>query len=469
MHKNFHYTILLLVILSIACSSSNLNVERGTSYTFRVGHPEIRLSAIGVISDDDTPLISTSTELIFNSLVYKNVNNERVAEVLYEIKVINTETSALQTFTDTFEIVYTNDARAMGLDSYHLERMFQVEPGEYEVLVTVTDQNSLKDVTLGTKTFIPNPYKPEINLTSILLLAKDNEAQNDRFFPISTYDVPGKMDSLRFEFQATNNDDQDPIQINAKLLQFATDTLHARRMSHNNYTPNTIQYLGVDFREETVVASSTRRLSQPGSVYIEFTYPILERGNYRFLIETEDENGEVLQQARDFSIKSDNYPALTSVRELAAPLVYLMSDKEFKALQTKQTEEEIKREVDRFWLENVGNPNIAKEVIQKYYDRVEQANKLFSSYKEGWKTDQGMIYILFGNPWYVEENLRTMSWGYSYNPSDFFTNFFFYKAKQQSKYYPFDNFLLNRTGEYFNLEYRQRQLWLSGQILTDNL
>lgn len=466
---HFSKLLLFLFCTSIACSSSNLNIERGTGYTFRAGHPEIRLSAIGIISDEDVPLVSTSTEVIFNSLVFKNVNNERVAEVLYEIKVINTETNALQTFTDTFEIVYTDESRSLGIDSYHLERLFQVEPGTYEILVTVTDQNSLKDITLGTSTFIPNPENPTTNLTSVLLLAKDNEAVNTRYFPISTYDVPGKMDSLRFEFQATNNDDRDPITISAKLLEFESDTLPARKMSFNNYIPASLPYLGVDYRDSKEIASTTRRITQPGSVYIEFTYPMLPRGNYRFIVVTTNEEGEEIQQAREFSIKSENYPSITSVRELAAPLVYLMNDKEYKNLQSKQTDEEIKAEIDRFWLENVGNPNVAREVIQKYYDRVEQANKLFSSYKEGWKTDQGMIYILFGYPWYVDENLRQMSWGYSYNPTDIFTNFFFVKPKQKSKYYPFDHYILSRDREYFNVEYRQRQLWLSGQILTDNL
>jgi GWxTD domain-containing protein len=471
MPKKLIFSLFLITLMFLAgCSTSNLNVERGNSYSFRSGHPEIRLSAIGIITDDDVPLISTSTELIFNSLIYKNnENNERVAEVLYEIKVWNTETSALQTFSDTFDVVYNNNTEAVGLDSYHLERVFQVEPGQYEITVTVTDQNSLKDITLSTRTFIPDPLNPEINLTSILLLAKDNESLNQRYFPISTYDVPGKMDSLRFEFQATNNDSRDPIIISARLVRFESDTDPAIPMSIRNFNSASIQARGVDFRKEELIASSTRRLSQSGSVYIEFTYPQLERGNYRFEVTTTDNSGDEIQQARDFSIKSENYPAITSVKELATPLVYLMNDREYKRLMAIEDDAEMKQAIDRFWLENVSNPNIAREVIQKYYDRVEQANKLFSSFKEGWKTDMGKIYILFGHPWYVDETLRDMSWAYSYNASDFQTNFFFYQPRQPSKFFPFEHFLLRRNADYFSVEYRQKSIWLNGQILTENL
>ena len=61
--------------------------------------------------------------------------------------------------------------------------------------------------------------------------------------------------------------------------------------------------------------------------------------------------------------------------------------------------------VDRFWLSNIKNTNKAIQIIELFYERVEEANKQFSNYKEGWKTDMGMMYILFGPPWYVENTL----------------------------------------------------------------
>lgn len=461
--------IILFMICSAACSTTQQNIERGSGYTFRVGYPEIRLSAIGIITDNDQPMISTATELIINSFIFKNVSNERVAEVLLEIRVINKETGALYNYSETIKVTDNEELRASGLDSFQVQKNFQVDPGFYEVYATVTDMNSQKDISIKTETSIPDPDNPTVNLTSILLLTKDNEGVATGYYPTTTYDVPSKMDSLRFEFQATNNNSDDPLMIRAKLVRFETDTLPAQPMSYNNYSIGSLRYKGIDYREDEEIASTTRRLTQPGSVYIEFTYPNLERGNYRFEVVTENSRGEELYQARDFSIKSSNYPVLSNVRELAAPLSYLMNDKEYKVLMRIDDDKKLKQAVDRFWLESVGNPNIARQVIQKYYDRVEQANKLFSSYKEGWKTDMGMIYILFGQPWYVDETVRRMSWSYSYDMNDFRTNFFFFKPKQRSTYYPFDYFILNRSPEYFNLEYRQKQLWLTGQILTDNL
>ena len=113
--------------------------------------------------------------------------------------------------------------------------------------------------------------------------------------------------------------------------------------------------------------------------------------------------------------------------------------------------------------------NKAKSVISLYYERVEQANKQFTSFKEGWKTDLGMIYILFGPPWYVDRYLNTMAWSYSYDRTDPRYNYVFERPNMRNEYYPFDNYLLQRNQGYFNIQYRQIQLWLSGGILTNRL
>jgi len=100
---------------------------------------------------------------------------------------------------------------------------------------------------------------------------------------------------------------------------------------------------------------------------------------------------------------------------------------------------------------------------------VEEANKQFSNFKEGWKTDLGMIYILFGPPWYVDDSLNRMRWSYSYNRNDPDYNYLFETPKLKSEFYPYQNYLLQRNQYYFNIEYQQTQLWLTGQILRRSL
>lgn len=213
LRQSTYFALFSLFVILSACSTTQQNIERGNGYTFRVGYPEIRLSYIGVISDDDQPLVSTATELIINSFIFKKIDNERVAEVLLEIRVINKETGALYNYSETIKVTDNEELRASGLDSFQIQKNFQVDPGFYDVYATVTDMNSQKDISIKTETSIPDPDNPTVNLTSILLLTKDNSSFTKGFYPTTTYDVPSKMDSLRFEFQATNNNSNDPLLI----------------------------------------------------------------------------------------------------------------------------------------------------------------------------------------------------------------------------------------------------------------
>lgn len=95
-----------------------------------------------------------------------------------------------------------------------------------------------------------------------------------------------------------------------------------------------------------------------------------------------------------FRVESD-YPRYSYLENLPGPLTYLCSDQEHKRLEKGRTSKKI---FDRTILQIVGDADRAKQLIRNYFRRVEAANKLFTSYKEGWKTDRGMMYIIMGTP-----------------------------------------------------------------------
>ncbi|MFW6232503.1 MAG: GWxTD domain-containing protein, partial [Bacteroidota bacterium] len=42
------------------------------------------------------------------------------------------------------------------------------------------------------------------------------------------------------------------------------------------------------------------------------------------------------------------------------------------------------------------------EAFIEYYTRIETADKNFTSYTEGWRTDKGMVYVIYGTPHNIE-------------------------------------------------------------------
>ena len=62
------------------------------------------------------------------------------------------------------------------------------------------------------------------------------------------------------------------------------------------------------------------------------------------------------------------------------------------------------------WKDLDPTPNTeTNELMDEYYKRVSYANENFDGWKDGWETDRGMIYILFGPPDQVERTNPSMA------------------------------------------------------------
>ena len=467
-----YFSILCLALLSISCTNKYIDeIERGAGYEYQPGFPEIRLVASSFIDEQDSTKLNVAVELVYGSMVYGKEDNQFVATGVLNIELVNTdpENGEVKRFEYPISIKREDDGIIYSQETYLIEKEYAVPPGNYTVNATMTDDFTEKETNRTHDAFIPDPNQPVSNITNIWINAKDNESALADYAPSTTYDINNDVDSVKFLFQVTNNDPENPITIETQLLKFRSDTSVARRMNYNNYSPSSIYFRGIDFDRSETINSSRRVLNEPGSVLIEYTFSDLDRGNYRFQVTANPDTDAEMFKARDFSVKSKNYPAIQTPEELARPLIYLMNERDYDELMSIEDPDSLKAAVDRFWLSNIQNTSKARSTLSLYYERVEEANKLFSNYKEGWKTDRGMIYILFGNPWYADRTLNELRWSYSHNLADPERNFYFFTPKIRNKYFPFHNYILRRSDDYYNVNYQQIQLWLSGNIISNDI
>lgn len=472
------FLLILSAIVIAGCGGSLMqNVDTGSQYSFRQGHPELRTFTSGYISDEGSTLIRISSDVVHGSLIYrKTAEGDFMASISADITIYKTnekDAQALETRRYTFEIREGNSGITNEQTTYSFERSIPAPPGMYIVEVRVTDNDSRKATSRRSNAFVPDPVAPEAGLSQVQLFGVHNDLEN-RLHPITTYDVPGAADSLRFTFQVVKPDDGQFLNVQMELISFHYDDDLPRTLSMLPLTRGSMSYRGIDHSRFEVINTQLRRLEpdDSGIIQIEYQLPRPETGNYRFRItldgDADDEVDELNFRARDFSVKSQNYPAIRSARELARPLHYLMNRRDFDKLMSISNPDSLKNEIDKFWLSNIGNRNKARSVIELYYSRVEEANKQFSNFKEGWMTDMGMIYVMFGPPWYVEQSLEYMAWHYSYNQNDARTTFVFERPRIFANDYPFNHFVLVRQRDYQNLEYERVRDWLTGDILSRN-
>lgn len=96
---------------------------------------------------------------------------------------------------------------------------------------------------------------------------------------------------------------------------------------------------------------------------------------------------------------------LTNLKEAIEELKWIATKEEMKKLKKAKKEEMHARFVE-FWKKRDPTPGtIENELMDEYYRRIAYANENFSSsFKDGWKTDMGMVYIKLGPPDDVERN-----------------------------------------------------------------
>jgi GWxTD domain-containing protein len=142
-----------------------------------------------------------------------------------------------------------------------------------------------------------------------------------------------------------------------------------------------------------------------------FVFPVLDtvdydlryQGMYHVSVDREQEEGLTLFNFGGY------FPDVKSPRELMEPLFYLTTLTEYKDLRTKSNR---KLAVDDYWLRIGNSMEKSRELIRIYYNRVIYSNLYFTSNKEGWKTDQGMVFILFGPPNRIQMTGNGESWFY---------------------------------------------------------
>lgn len=94
-------------------------------------------------------------------------------------------------------------------------------------------------------------------------------------------------------------------------------------------------------------------------------------------------------------VRSPDYPEITRLEDMITSARYVSSRLEYDNLKLSRYP---KRDLDKFWLACGGEKEKARELIKIYYNRVKEANYYFSTHTEGWRTDRGLVHVVFGNP-----------------------------------------------------------------------
>ncbi|MCY7350824.1 MAG: GWxTD domain-containing protein [Cytophagaceae bacterium] len=244
--------------------------------------------------------------------------------------------------------------------------------------------------------------------------------------------------------------------------QATGDTLQLRSLSGKDTTFRVFHYSYQFAAALSPINTEPRRPTR--ALYTDSTFTV--RANAAFTLPREGLYYFVRDTTESFGIGllsvDDRYPRVTRPDKLTRPLIYMSTNQEYVDLLNAR-DKEFKKALDRYWLAmNSGNQQTAKRTVRAYYRRVEQANRLFTTYKEGWKTDKGMVYIIMGPPNRIQRGKDKEVWVYNRRSSQFSEiNFTFNKRANQ---FVEDHYELSRFVEFQPIWYPAVEAWRNGEV-----
>ncbi len=152
----------------------------------------------------------------------------------------------------------------------------------------------------------------------------------------------------------------------------------------------------------------------------------------------------------------EGYPLISQKKSMTSPLVYIADASEYKKIIQNKFPKLVS---ELYWMKLADNEiGFAKKLLKSYYKRVEYANKKYTSYKQGWQTDRGMVYILLGLPSYIYYTIDQEKWVYG---KDHYSLSIEYKFNKSSD---LDDYVLEEKN---NILYLARKHWQTGKIFDN--
>jgi GWxTD domain-containing protein len=158
----------------------------------------------------------------------------------------------------------------------------------------------------------------------------------------------------------------------------------------------------------------------------------------------------------------ENFPGVGSAAEMITCARYIMSKEEYENCRSS---EDKKAAIDRFWLGIGGSNERARELMKRYYGRVKEANKYYTSYTQGWKTDRGMIFVVFGQPTNIYRSKKDEVWVYGNEANPATLRFVFNKTQN-----PFsdNDYVMERSQLYKDSWHSAVDYWRQGRVYTED-
>ena len=273
----------------------------------------------------------------------------------------------------------------------YVQEIFHLKPGSYKLKVEIVDKISNRTYQRNRKITVLDFDKYNFSMSGILLVSSIEERNGKYIITPYISDNIGKLkDDFFLFFESYNNSSREKVDFIYRILNSKSNVITTGERKRRDLGNNKQQhYLRINSLS-----------SLPSGIY---TLELIAlKASDKKDISKEDYLAAAQRSIKNVQTIAGN--VMQNIDEAIRQLRYIAYQDEIDKIKDAETTEEKKERFEQFWNKKDPSPSTERnEAFQEYYSRIAFANRNFKSYTDGWMTDKGMVYVIFGPPYSVDK------------------------------------------------------------------
>ena len=370
--------ILLFLTASLSFSQDNIN-KQDLFY----------LDALNFYSTEGThSRVDLYMEIPLKNLEFKRSRKDKasyVSRLDMNIDVVDKDDNEVYNNLSKEEITTRETGQEyLSQNSQILTRNLFLPPGEYTVKVSLFEKNSKKRTEKSQAITVNDFDSPPLSISDVMIVSRILNSEGKKIITPDIQRNAGVVDTFYLFFYVYKNNEDPRVDLNCRIFDAEKKEVFAKSETLDFTT-------GIAFQNQVIIAVPAAEMSF---------------GKYTIELTAASSNFNASEKS-GFQNFSPDFPiALKDIDILIDQLQYIAKDDEMDFMRDGNTDIEKQKRFLDFWKKKDPSPNTKRnELMQEYYRRLLNATKLFSTtYTPGWKTDMGMVFIIFGEPSNIERH-----------------------------------------------------------------
>ncbi len=416
--------MIVIALLAVGCGSNTASTKRDNiAYLYGKGGGGIRLNA------------RVHHETADRSILYYKIPT---TDILYKSTGAGTPFRAAVQLS--YEVYADWSARSVLDSASTLVQDHSTDPTEHKELIGSLDLRRIDKPSYLLR-LTARDLNRETYSSVVLRVEWSASSVRQNFLPMDP-----RNGLPRFGDHIAPNDG--PVKVRCEA--YSGRSLFATRYKATDGLPSPVFTTSNNVRGTTVADSSFIIQVDPeeGTFLLDLRTP----GTYHIRPDTSAPQGYTL------SVLGQTYPYVGTGADMLKPLRYITSMQEYERISGSGN---VRQAIERFWLDSSGDRERAREAIRIYYGRVENANRHFTADVEGWRTDRGLVHIIFGIPNSIYRSDLSETWVFGEENNLLSLSFTFVKRDT-----PFseNDLVLQRDPSLKGAWYRNVESWRNGRV-----